>query len=517
MSTNFDTGYENGDFIEASHLSQYAQPINDMESGAAQFRAATNDSGNYQVDFQSTANPNGHFLEALFAGQMIVFKASHNSGANAELKVLMNGGSATHPLFVGGFAIQADEIEADQIVAVAYNNTTTPRFDVMGVRTSSNIDDLSDVSLSSPVSGQVLRHNGTEFVNANLEIADVVNLNTEITNAGGTTTGHLTEVQALSLSQGDMLTANSSGEIIALSAGTEGQVLKMTSGVPAWGEDLGGGGDGEALLTAGLVATGYRYQNISSTSQNLRSSAFIPIIGESYLIRYISNHTSSVGQLNLASAISNSQPHYCRAEETGSSTTYDIGFSSTGANDYDCGQQHRSRAIEFVWTSNHANEVEIVLGQPSMDYGEFTGSLLVYRLRSNVTPLGWGGFSATYSWLEDASNTNATVGGGTYKSGISLDSSKTYAFVGRWTLGYSVCLVLKQGTNYWRLPPDSSTFSSIPSSQLAWSGGTYYENNLTWVKGEIVRYFSPPATNTYELGCNFYGVINGNFFLLELS
>lgn len=517
MSTNFDTSFDNGEFIDSNHLSQYVDPINDLESGATHFRASTNDSGNYQVDFQNSANPNGHSLEVLTAGQKVVFKASHTCADNAELKVLVNGGFFSHPLFLAGTSIRAGEITSNQVVEAIYNDTTTPRFDVQGIRTSKQLSDITDVSLSSPTTGQTLRHDGTEFTNATIEIGDVDGLATAITNAGGTTTGHLQEIQALNLSQGDMLTTNASGEIVKLPLGTEGQVLKMTLGVPAWGEDLGGGGDaGADIVAAGLVASGYQYENISSTSVQLRSSAFVPILDEHYLIRYFSNHTSSVSQLDLAGARTNGQDHYCRAEETGSSTSHDIGFSSSGGGDYLMDVEQRSRPVEFVWKANTTNEVEIVLGQPTLTYGEFTGTILVYRLRSKVAPLGWGAYSTGFSWLENATNTGVQVGQGTYRQ-VTLDSSKTYAVVGNWTVGYTVALCLHQGGNYWRLPPNSSTFSTVSATQAAWSGATYNEAQGTAYKGGLIRYFTPPGTGVYGLGCSFYAIKNACFFLLEVG
>lgn len=514
MSTPFNTGFSNGETIETNHFTQYVNPINDLESGASHFRVATNSSGTYQVNFLTSANPEGHAIDSLSAGQMIVFKASHNSPDNAQLKVSTNSGEATHPLFMGGVQINQGEITSDQIVTCIFNDTSPPRFDVVGVRGFNNLGELTDVALSSPSASQVLRYDGNNFVNATLAINDVDDLNNQIVSAGGTTTGHLTELQALTLSEGDMLTTNSGGEIVRLPAGAEGHVLKMTSGVPAWGEDLGGGD----LLHAGLVATGYRYENIASTSDDLRSSAFTPIAGRSYLIRYLANHSTSTSQLDVPGAIANDVSHFCQAEETGSSTVYNIGLSSPQASAYPFSSPQRCRPIEFVWTAPNSNEVEIVLGQPTLLHGGFTGTIHVYQLRSKVTPLGWGFFSTTYSWLEDKTNTNSTVGGGAYRTGLSLDSSKTYAFVGCWLEGYSASLCLRQGSNFWRLPPDSSTFSSVTSTQAAWNGATYYGNaSRNLIKGEIVRYFSPPNTGTFDLGCNFFAITNGCFFLAELD
>lgn len=242
MSSTFETGFSNGDLIEPAHVSQFAQPVNDLESGYALYREAVNASGVYQVDFQPSANPDGHFIEALSAGQGIVFKASHNSPADAELEVLMDGGSETHPLYLGGAPVGAGDIVAGQIMMIVYNDTTTPRFDIIGGGGLMALDDLTDVELDTPATGQVLRYDGTEFVNATLEIDDVDGLSAAIATAGGTVGGNLADLQGLTLVEGDLLTVDDGGDLVRLPVGDEGYVLKIVDGVPAWGEDLGGGG-----------------------------------------------------------------------------------------------------------------------------------------------------------------------------------------------------------------------------------------------------------------------------------
>jgi hypothetical protein len=182
MSTQFDTGFSdaNNDIIEAEHVKQFADPINELESGAALFRVASNDSGAYSVDFTTAANPNGHSINSLSQGQVIVFKASHNSPANATLKVLRNDspGSETHPLFLGDAQAGDGDILADQMVIVVFNNTTTPRFDVVGISSGGgSLAELDDVMLTgTPAPGQILRYNGSEFTNETMVISDVSGL-----------------------------------------------------------------------------------------------------------------------------------------------------------------------------------------------------------------------------------------------------------------------------------------------------------------------------------------------------
>ncbi len=245
MSTAFQTGFGNGDIIKPEHVKQFSGPVNDLESGAALYREAIDDGGLYQVDFQPSANPDAHFIEELTPGQVIVFKASHPSPADAQLKVLVDGGFETYPLFMGGTQVGIDQILTDQVVIAVFNDTTVPRFDVVGGGGGvGSLSELSDVEVSTPSLGEVLRYDGDEFVNATLEIDDVDGLSAALISAGGTLGGNLADLQGLSLVEGDIFTVNSTGELIKLSAGDEGDVLKIVSGVPAWGEPVGGGGGG---------------------------------------------------------------------------------------------------------------------------------------------------------------------------------------------------------------------------------------------------------------------------------
>lgn len=193
MSTPLDTSFGDGDIIEVEHVKQYAVPLNDLESGKAFYRAATGDGSPYEVSFrkQDSTNEEGHFLESLTAGQVVVFKANVDSPATGtSLSILFEDGSTGTasgdiPLFAGGVQLGEEEIKADQIVVAVYNDTVPARFDVVGVAGSAGggageLNDLTDVVVSSPASGQVLKYNGTEFANAAMNVSDVSGLQTAL-------------------------------------------------------------------------------------------------------------------------------------------------------------------------------------------------------------------------------------------------------------------------------------------------------------------------------------------------
>lgn len=213
MSTHFETNFDDSgdDTIHATHVTQYAQPIKDLESGKAFYRVASGTGAPYQVNFRladSTGGaghhidhssaptpPQGGPLSLLAAGQTVAFRANVDSPASASLVILLEDGasgtlSSSYPLFAGGAQIGAGAIKENQIVVAIYNDTTAPRFDVVGVQGASgatNLDGLTDVTIvGTPTAGQVLRRDGTDFKNANLAITDVTNLQTSLDAKVGT-------------------------------------------------------------------------------------------------------------------------------------------------------------------------------------------------------------------------------------------------------------------------------------------------------------------------------------------
>lgn len=104
------------------------------------------------------------------AGQNITFTSTNTtyglsaSSVNATTKRIRLAGSDNNNYdvnLIGGAGVS---------LSVSSNSIT-----IAADSTTLNLDTLSDVAVSSPVSGQVLRHNGTNFVNAQLSYADLSN------------------------------------------------------------------------------------------------------------------------------------------------------------------------------------------------------------------------------------------------------------------------------------------------------------------------------------------------------
>ena len=161
MSTKFIDDFDDDGthVIEAEHVKQYAEPVNDLESGKAFYRVATGTGNPYQVSFRKvdSTGGKGHYIEPttgsdapLSAGQMVVFKANVSSpSGGASLSLLLEDGSSgvssgNIPLNVADNQVDEDQIKAGQIIVAIYNDTSTPRFDVVGVSVESG-------GLTSPV------------------------------------------------------------------------------------------------------------------------------------------------------------------------------------------------------------------------------------------------------------------------------------------------------------------------------------------------------------------------------
>lgn len=75
--------------------------------------------------------------------------------------------------------------------------------------------------------------------------------------SGATSFGDLTDVATSSDAAGDLYYLNSSGQITNLGVGSDGQVLKVSSSLPAWGTDSTGTGGSAAVATSTNETAGY--------------------------------------------------------------------------------------------------------------------------------------------------------------------------------------------------------------------------------------------------------------------
>ncbi len=135
----------------------------------------------------------------------------------AKGDILVRDSSVLNKLGAGsnGQVLSADSTEATGLKWVAQSGGAT------------NLDGLSDVVISSPASGQSLRHDGTNFVNAAMGISDITNLQSELDDKQDQA-ALLDQISGLTLTKGDLLVHDGSA-VNKLDSGTNGQILSADS------------------------------------------------------------------------------------------------------------------------------------------------------------------------------------------------------------------------------------------------------------------------------------------------
>lgn len=142
MSSQFES-FGEGDLILDSHVNQFVQPIQDIQSGAAFFSADESTVADlYEVRFDDTGPQKNHLTEASMPnGLMIHFKASSTNTGAAQLKV--NGLASGVPAELGTFQITkqggsqlaAGDIQSGQMIALLFD-ADNERFEMAGVASS---------------------------------------------------------------------------------------------------------------------------------------------------------------------------------------------------------------------------------------------------------------------------------------------------------------------------------------------------------------------------------------------
>lgn len=154
MPTPFDTSFGATDLIEASQVSQFASPINDLESGSAYYAADAGSTDAYAVTMSPTPT-------VYAPGMLVHFKANTANTGAASLNVNSLGAktikkNASADLTTG-------DISAGQIVAVVYDGTNFQLVNSSAAVSPSTLDGLSDVVAASPATGAVLMFDGSDW------------------------------------------------------------------------------------------------------------------------------------------------------------------------------------------------------------------------------------------------------------------------------------------------------------------------------------------------------------------
>ena len=159
MPSSFES-FTTGDPVEASHVSEMHAPIQNLERGAAFYAGTT---GGSSTAYSATLSPAPD--NPYQAGMIVNFKIhADNTAGSPDVTLNLNGVSAKPVLKGGGNSLVAGDLKAGQMVSVIYDDASGGSFKLIGG---------SDVTINSPSSGQVVRHNGSNFVNANLVEGDL--------------------------------------------------------------------------------------------------------------------------------------------------------------------------------------------------------------------------------------------------------------------------------------------------------------------------------------------------------
>jgi hypothetical protein len=169
MPTPFDSDFDPGDIIEADHVKQFIVPVNNLETGRAFYAGTSSGSASaYTVLLSPTPEATPYNV-----GMIVNFKAHVDNAAAPTLNV--NALGAKPLIKNGGSALAAADIKAGQIVSVLYDGTS---FQLLSVAVSGGasvaaLTDLTDVTITTPATGQVLRKSAGDWVNSTLQASDL--------------------------------------------------------------------------------------------------------------------------------------------------------------------------------------------------------------------------------------------------------------------------------------------------------------------------------------------------------
>ena len=168
MPSSF-ASFSNGDVVEASHVAEMHAPIQNLERGAAFYAGTT---GGSSTAYSATLSPAPD--NPYQAGMIVNFKIhADNTAGSPDVTLNVNGVGAKPILKGGGDSLAAGDLKAGQMASVVYDSASGGAFKLVAGSSVGDLDDLTDVAISSPSTGQVVRYNGSQFVNANLAAGDM--------------------------------------------------------------------------------------------------------------------------------------------------------------------------------------------------------------------------------------------------------------------------------------------------------------------------------------------------------
>lgn len=153
--------FQDGDLIEAGHLKQY--------SGEAYYSAAA--VGSTSSAYLATVTPAP--LSAYPLGMMVNFKPNVDNAASPTLNV--NGLGSKAIVKNGSTALSAADIKSGEVITLVYDGTNFQLVAAFAAGSSSvaALSDMTDVTISSPSPGHVLRKSAGDWVNSAIQAGDL--------------------------------------------------------------------------------------------------------------------------------------------------------------------------------------------------------------------------------------------------------------------------------------------------------------------------------------------------------
>lgn len=230
MSTAFTQVTDGVSSVQASQLNQYAGPVNDIEDGANCY--VTEDGASVADVYVVVPDPPAP--DPLTAGYHVRMKVTNANTGAATIDVGVAAGAKAIKKR-GGTALASGDLPAGLVAELVYDGTN---FELQNPAAAaggaSALDDLSDVTITAAASGDLLRHNGTAWVDATPADAGLLTTSATLDDLSG--------VDVTGAATGAILTKGAS-TWDDLPAGTNGHVLTMVSGAPAWAAATGGAAD----------------------------------------------------------------------------------------------------------------------------------------------------------------------------------------------------------------------------------------------------------------------------------
>ncbi len=127
MPSSF-TSFNNGDIIQAAHVSEMQEPIQDLQRGAS-FYAGASGGSSIAYTVSLVPAPDSPYQD----GMLVNFKVHTANGAGSpDVTLNVNSVAAKPILKNGGSSLSASDLATGQVVSVVYDSAGSGAFHLIG-------------------------------------------------------------------------------------------------------------------------------------------------------------------------------------------------------------------------------------------------------------------------------------------------------------------------------------------------------------------------------------------------